>query len=141
MTTVGWPTWLGVVVDDLAAQTHFYKTTMGFRLVGSGDGWVHFDVAGHLFELLERDGSPQYNARRYQVGFTVDDLTSAREAIVRAGATAITGIEGDPDTPNRWSYFKDPEGNVFELTEWRRDWRRPSIPEIIVDDGLADEEK
>lgn len=120
MTKVGWPTWLGVVVDDLAAQTHFYETTMGFEVVESGDGWVHFDVDGRLFELIERDSSPQYNARRYQIGFTVEDLASARETIIRAGATAITGIEGEADTPNRWCYFEDPEGNVFELTEWRR---------------------
>lgn len=119
MAKIGWPTWLGVVVDDLAAQTHFYETTMGFKLVESGEGWVHFDVDGHVFELIERDASRQYNARRYQVGFTVDDLSSARTAIVRSGATPVTGIEGDADTPNRWSYFEDPEGNVFELTEWR----------------------
>lgn len=113
-----WPTWMGVVADDLGAQTRFYRDVLGLRQIEAGEGWVEFDLDGHLFEVIQRSELPQYAARRYQVGFTVADLESSREALMAAGVTAISDIEGGDDTLNRWCYFRDPEGNVFELTEW-----------------------
>jgi len=52
------------------------------------------------------------------VGFTVDDIHGARDRLVARGAEPITEIEGGPGTPNLWCYFRDPEGNVFEITQW-----------------------
>ena len=120
-TRIHWPTWLGVVADDLEAQTRFYRDVLGFAQGEAGDGWVQFDVDGHLFEVIARSDQPQYEARRYQVGFTVSDIEAAREALTAAGVVAISEIEGGDDTDNRWCYFRDPEGNVFEITEWHVD--------------------
>jgi catechol-2,3-dioxygenase len=120
---VGWPTWLGIVVDDLTAMSAFYRDALGFRQIEQGDDWVHFDVDGHLLELIRRSSLPEYDQRRYQVGYTVDDIDRVRESLVSAGVQAISDIEGGDDTANRWCYFRDPEGNVFEITEWKRDWR------------------
>lgn len=117
---LGWPTWLGVVVDDIEAMTAFYRDKLGFRQTEKGDGWVQFDIDGHLFEVVARSSDPQYDGRRYQVGYTVDDLEQARASLVDAGVEQITGIEGDDDTDNLWCYFRDPEGNVFEITQWKR---------------------
>jgi catechol 2,3-dioxygenase-like lactoylglutathione lyase family enzyme len=119
--TLHWPTWMGVVADDLERQTHFYRDVLGLRQLEAGDGWVEFDLDGHLFEVIQRSELPQYDRRRYQVGFTVSDLERAREALIAMGVTPITDIEGGDDTRNRWCYFRDPEGNVFELTEWQVD--------------------
>ena len=117
---LGWPTWLGVVSDDLDTMATFYRETMGFRQTGRGDGWVQFDVGGHLFEVIARSPTlPQYNRRRYQVGYTVDDILAVRNSLVAAGVEAITDIEGDAGTDNCWCYFRDPEGNVFEITQWK----------------------
>jgi glyoxalase superfamily protein len=69
---------------------------------------------------LRSSRDPQYDGRRYQVGYTVDDLEQARASLVDAGVEQITGIEGDDDTDNLWCYFRDPEGNVFEITQWKR---------------------
>jgi catechol 2,3-dioxygenase-like lactoylglutathione lyase family enzyme len=110
---------MGVVADDLEAQTAFYRDVLGFRQTEAGDGWVQFDVDGRMFEVLERSSLPQYDARRFQVGFTVADIEATRESLIKAGAEPISDIEGGGETENRWCYFRDPEGNVFELTEWR----------------------
>jgi predicted enzyme related to lactoylglutathione lyase len=118
---LGWPTWLGVVVDDLEGMATFYRETMGFRQTGQGDDWAQFDVDGRLFEVIARSSNlPQYDERRYQVGYTVDDIEAVRESLVAAGVEMITGIEGDDDTDNVWCYFRDPEGNVFEITQWKQ---------------------
>jgi catechol-2,3-dioxygenase len=118
---LSWPTWIGVVAADLERQRRFYRDTLGFQETGGSEGWVHFEVpGGGLFELIQRDPSPQYGATRYQVGFTVEDIRAARAELVRRGVTPLSEIEGEESgSPNLWCYFRDPEGNVFEITEWR----------------------
>jgi catechol 2,3-dioxygenase-like lactoylglutathione lyase family enzyme len=117
---LAWPTWIGVVADDLKRQRKFYRDTLGFRETGRSESWVHFEVpGGGLFELIERDPSPQYDARRYQVGFTVKDIRAAQEELVGRGAERISEIEGEESgSSNMWCYFRDAEANVFELTQW-----------------------
>jgi predicted enzyme related to lactoylglutathione lyase len=51
---------------------------------------------------------------RYQVGFVVDDIPAARKELVARGAEPVSEIKG---TNSCWAYFRDPEGNVFEITE------------------------
>ncbi len=127
-----WPTWIGVVADDLDAQRSFYTDVLGLTEKQVGDGWAEFDLDGHLFELIERQALPQYDGTRYQVGFTVEDIEVARATLIGRGVEAISEIQGGAETLNRWCYFRDPEGNVFEITEWRTmpaakqdDTRRP----------------
>jgi catechol 2,3-dioxygenase-like lactoylglutathione lyase family enzyme len=116
-----WPTWVGVVADDLEAQRRFYRDVLGLRERDSGDDWLQFDLDGKTFELVARSDVPQYDRRRYQVGFAVGDLRAARAELIARGVEAISEIEGDPDAGAAWCYFRDPEGNVFELTQ------RPSV--------------
>ena len=52
---------------------------------------------------------------RFQVGFAVDDIRSAYEQLKQEGVEAITPVYGEGDEP--WAYFRDPEGNVFEITQ------------------------
>lgn len=117
---LGWPTWIGVVVDDLEEQRRFYRDSLGFREAGGSGDWVHLEVpGGGLFELIRRNGSAQYDAKRYQVGFTVDDIRAARKELVNRGVEPISDIEGEESgSSNVWCYFRDAEGNVFEVTQW-----------------------
>jgi predicted enzyme related to lactoylglutathione lyase len=114
---IGWPIWIGVVAEDLDAQAAFYRDVLGFRQTGSGPDWAHFEVDGRMFEVLARSSLPQYDARRVQVGFEVEDIAIARDALIAAGVEAISGIEGGETPGGRWAYFRDPEGNVFEIKE------------------------
>jgi predicted enzyme related to lactoylglutathione lyase len=114
---LGWPAWIGVVAEDLQRQAVFYRDVLGFRQVGEGDDYVEFDFGGRTFEVLARSADRQYDTRRVQVGFEVDDIERAREELIAAGVEPVTDILGASDDISRWAYFRDPEGNVFEITE------------------------
>ena len=114
--SIGWPIWIGVVADDLDSQAAFYRDILGWRQTGAGADYVHFEVDGRLFEILARSSLPQYDARRVKVGFEVDDIEIARGELIGRGVEPVSGIEGG-DGPGRWAYFRDPEGNVFEIKE------------------------
>jgi predicted enzyme related to lactoylglutathione lyase len=115
---LGWPTWIGVVADDMERLAAFYEA-LGVPRIHKGKDWIQLDLDGRTFEILERSALPQYDARRVQVGFEVADIEVAREAVIAAGAEPISEIEGSRDSRNRWCYFRDPEGNVFEITQHR----------------------
>jgi catechol 2,3-dioxygenase-like lactoylglutathione lyase family enzyme len=112
------PQWIGVVCSDLEAQRRFYCDTLGLREVASGDDWLQLDLGnGVTFELLARSSAPQYDRPRYQVGFAVDNIAAVRDQLMARGVEAITDVIESSDSASRWAYFRDPEGNVFEITE------------------------
>jgi catechol 2,3-dioxygenase-like lactoylglutathione lyase family enzyme len=114
---LGWPTWIGVVVDDLPAQRRFWGELLGVPEDHDGPGFAHFVLPrGEIFEVIERSEMPEYDGRRFQVGFEVDDIEAARAELVRRGLTPISEIM-EPDSPDPWVYFLDPEGNVFEIKQ------------------------
>jgi predicted enzyme related to lactoylglutathione lyase len=113
-----WPNWLGVVVDDLEEQRRFYRNVLGLAELDAGEDWVQFDMGGpNLFELLRKSDQPQYDRRRFQPGFAVGDIHAARARLIEHGAKAITAIEGGRGSGGYWCYFRDPEGNVFEISQ------------------------
>src|SRR6266511_1830174 len=113
-----WPNWLGIVVDDLEAQRRFYSEMLGLEEVDAGEDWVQFDMGeGNLFEILLRNDQPQYDRRRFQPGFAVQDVEAARARLLERGVEAISPVEGGPASGGAWCYFRDPEGNVFEVSQ------------------------
>ena len=111
-----WPGWIGVVVDDLDGQGRFWGDLLGVPESGRGPDYIQFDLpGGRTFEVLLRSDEAQYDRRRFQVGFVVEDIEAARAELVRRGVEPITEILGGDDA--RWAYFRDPEGNVFEITQ------------------------
>ena len=115
---VQWPNWIGVVVDDLKRQRRFYRDVLGLRELDVGEDWVQFDMGWpNLFELIRRSEEPQYDRVRYQVGFAVEDIHPMRRWLTRQGVEAITELDGGPGSGGYWCYFRDPEGNVFEVSQ------------------------
>jgi catechol 2,3-dioxygenase-like lactoylglutathione lyase family enzyme len=116
---IGWPSWVGVVAEDLEAQRGFYRDVLGFREVESAPDYIQFDLGQRrTFEILARDPAiPQYKERRYQVGFEVEDIGAAREELIGRGVEPVSDIEGGEEAGSLWAYFRDPEGNVFEITQ------------------------
>jgi catechol 2,3-dioxygenase-like lactoylglutathione lyase family enzyme len=118
--SLGWPSWIGIVADDLARQRRFYREVLGFSELAEGPGWVQFDLGGsRLLEIVQRGDQPQYDKPRYQVGYAVEDIEAARDHLIGLGAQPASGLEGDAAAGGRWCYFRDAEGNVFELKEHR----------------------
>ena len=115
---VQFPRWIGVVCDDLERQRVFYRDVLGMREVDEGDGWIHYDLGPNLtFELLQRTADPEYNHARYQVGFVVEDIAAARTELMANGAEPLTDVMVSSDGLAKWAYFRDAEGNVFEITQ------------------------
>jgi predicted enzyme related to lactoylglutathione lyase len=113
-----WPSWLGLVVDDLEAQRRFYGELLGLEEADADEDWVQFEMGeSNVFELLRRTEQAQYDRRRFQPGFSVEDIHAARQRLIDRGATPITEIEMASDGGSSWCYFRDPEGNVFEVTQ------------------------
>ena len=134
---LGWPTWMA---SSSTTWSGWPRSTRRWACRApirgrAGSSWT--STAGP-FEILERSELPEYDARRFQVGFDVADIEAARDALIAAGAEAISRIHGGPASSNRWCYMRDPEGNVFEITQrqspaagkapepWRFDGRQPS---------------
>lgn len=111
-----WPGWVGVVTEDLERQRAFYRDVLGLREREAGEDFAIFDVEGNILELLTRSDAPQYARRCVSVGFVVEDIAVAREELVRRGAEPVTEVEG-PAQGQYWAYFRDPEGNLFELVQ------------------------
>jgi catechol 2,3-dioxygenase-like lactoylglutathione lyase family enzyme len=112
-----WPVWIGVVCEDLEAQRRFYRDTLGLKEARAGEGFVWFEFEGKLFELLAKSEKPQYDRRGVSFAFEVDDIRSARADLLSRGVEALTDIEGGPDARQYWAYFKDAEGNLFEVVQ------------------------
>jgi catechol 2,3-dioxygenase-like lactoylglutathione lyase family enzyme len=114
---LGFPRWVGVVCDDLESQRRFYAGVLGMHIRRQSDDRIQFDLLpGTTFELVRRPTEPEYDGKRYQVGFTVPDIESATREMIARGVTPISDILGAIGQA-RWVYFRDPEGNVFEITE------------------------
>jgi catechol 2,3-dioxygenase-like lactoylglutathione lyase family enzyme len=112
------PRWIGVVCDDFDRQRAFYRDVLGLRERGGDDDWVQYELGPDVtFELLRRSADPEYDERRYQVGFVVDDLEKTRAELLARGVEAVTDIKQSSDGTVSWAYFRDAEGNVFELTQ------------------------
>jgi predicted enzyme related to lactoylglutathione lyase len=117
---LSWPTWIGVVVDDLEAQRRFWSEMLGVPEDHAGPGFAHFIMpTGEIFEVIERSEIPEYNGRRFQVGFEVVDIEATRAELTRRGITPISEIMG-VDSSDPWAYFLDLEGNVFEIKQRKR---------------------
>jgi catechol-2,3-dioxygenase len=113
-----WPNWVGVVVEDLSTQRRFYREAMGLPELGVGDAWVHFDMGfPNVLELLQRSDQPEYDRPRYQIGYATDDIQADRRALLARGVEAVTDIDGGPEAQGYWCYFRDGEGNIFELSQ------------------------
>jgi len=113
-----WPCWIGIVCENLTAQRRFYRHVLGFSEGKAGEDWVHFDLGdGNLLELVQRSSDPEYDRRRYQVGYAVEDIESARKELIARGIEPVTDIRGNGHPGGRWAYFRDPEGNIFEIKE------------------------
>jgi catechol 2,3-dioxygenase-like lactoylglutathione lyase family enzyme len=114
-----WPVWIGVVADDLEAQRRFYRDVLGLRELEASEEWIEFDFgSGRVLELLAKDpDTPQYSRPGCSVGFVVDDIEAAVAELAARGVERVSGIEGGPESTQYWCYFRDGEGNLFEIVQ------------------------
>lgn len=141
-----------LIAADWRALADFYINIFGCKLVpperdfkgedleaGIGIKGAHltgvhlrlpgFDEDGPTLEIftynrLEARPPVAVNRSGYgHIAFTVDDVITARQAVLKAGGGSVGDVvtlqitNGDKVT---WCYVTDPEGNILELQSWRK---------------------
>lgn len=140
---------VAMATTDLEAIQRFYCDVFGMSVVASGE-WddvpaydemvgleqssarfallAGANVALELFQYFNPAPEPAELDRPVNrpgithLGFAVEDIDAEYDRLSRAGVrfhAPPTGSAGDP--PIRAAYGRDPEGNVFELLEFRGD--------------------
>jgi predicted enzyme related to lactoylglutathione lyase len=112
-------------VGDLDRSLCLYRDAFGLDLhIGDHDGgdrWISGRHAAtswsegafiHFALYASRDGSVTKSS---QIAFEVDDLDAAHDQAVGAGAEVLHDPKSQPW--GRSARYRDPDGNVVELTE------------------------
>jgi len=90
------------------------------RLPGHGPDGPTLEIFN--YNLLEQAPEPAVNRPGFgHIAFVVDDVPSAREAVLAAGGQAvgeIVTLKTAAGTRVTWVYVTDPEGNIIELQSW-----------------------
>ena len=115
---LGWPAWVGIVAEDLEKQRAFYRDVLGLEEVRERDGYVWFRLGQGTLEVAQRSSDhAELKRAGTAVGYRVEDVHAAREELLEKGAEPLTEIQGGPKAGAKWCYFRDPEGNTFQITQ------------------------
>jgi catechol 2,3-dioxygenase-like lactoylglutathione lyase family enzyme len=112
------PAWVGIVAEDLEKERAFYRDVLGLQEVRERDGYVWFRLGDGTLEVAQRSQDrPELRRPGSAVGYRVEDVDAARAELIARGAEPLTEIQGGPKAGARWCYFRDPEGNAFQITQ------------------------
>ncbi len=93
-----------------------------WRLPGYGEDGPTLEI--YNYNMLEPRPATAVNRPGYgHIAFAVDDVSSARKAVLEAGGTAVgevVTLTTAIGTRVTWCYVTDPEGNVIELQSWSK---------------------
>ena len=106
--------WMGIQTGRFDEMQRFLAAVLGAEPAITEPGFRLWSLRnGDLVELFAPGSKPTFRAGPV-VGFLVDDLDAARDAVSRAGGTEVGGYG-----PNEDGYVSvhvaGPDGNVYEL--------------------------
>ncbi len=114
------------VTQNPAAALAFYRDTLGLTLTEDSPYALVFDAAGTMLRVQK---VPSFTPHPFtQVGWRVQDIGGTVAALTARGVTferypfleqEPSGVWPSPDGVAKIAWFKDPDGNVISLTEWR----------------------
>lgn len=112
-------TWAGVRTTNLTSTAHFFADVLGLSPIHEGRGMIQFELpSGQLFEVFGSE------SRYYQfhacpvLAFQVDDVRAARTELESRGVEFVTAVDGDES--EAWTYFRGPDGHLYELWQTAR---------------------
>ena len=114
-----------VNVSDMGRSVAFYRDTLGLPLKFESPGWSEFEtgtstVALHGAEKpAERAGSGHGGpaAGTCTIGFSVEDLDAAVEALKSRGAYFVMGPTDQPEEGIRLAVCVDPDGLAISFAQ------------------------
>ncbi|MEX0786334.1 MAG: VOC family protein [Dehalococcoidia bacterium] len=108
--------------SDLNNLLPFYRDTLGLKVGIEGDGFIAFgDVStpslalGTHSDVKGANGDPA----RHMVGLDTDDIDADYERLKGAGVEFVEEPNTTPDRSLRIATFKDPEGNLVQLLQFK----------------------
>ena len=108
----------GSSLDAATGLPDAHLTGVHMRLPGYPEAGPTLEIFS--YEVLERRVPTAVN-RPGHIAFSVDDVGSAREEVLRASGHPVGDIVTLQTADGRkvtWCYVTDPEGNVIELQSW-----------------------
>ncbi len=115
---------LAIIVKDLEASAQFYEKNLEMKRVKNvpnaavylSDGVMNLALLN--YDLVNRPGSKTADGvvGLHHFGFKVDDLDGTGEKIKESGGVYCYEF-GEPDSLNYERKFRDPEGNMFDISD------------------------
>jgi catechol 2,3-dioxygenase-like lactoylglutathione lyase family enzyme len=114
--------WAGVRTADLKSTERFFAEVLGLSLLHRGEGLVQFEMpSGQLFEVFGLE-SRFYRFHTCPVlGFQVEDVRTARKELESEGVEFVSEVDGNES--EAWTYFKGPDGYLYELWQSAGPWK------------------
>lgn len=108
-------TWLGTRTDRYTSTVAFFRDVMHLKVNEVAESFAWFELPnGDEVEVFGPDDSDHaFFTTGPVIGFGVTDIVSARGELEAAGVEFIGEIHGA--SGGRWSHFRGPDGNVYEL--------------------------
>jgi len=111
--------WTGVRTNDLESAARFFGQTLGLSCIHEGKGMVQFETAsGQLFEIFSRESRFFPLHACPVLAFQVENVRAARQELESKGVEFVTEIDGD--NKEAWTYFRGPDGYLYELWQTTR---------------------
>jgi len=114
-----------VPTADPKRARSFYEQTLGLRFVSEDPFAVVFDADGIMLRVTN---VPEFKPRSFTIlGWQVDDISSAVASLGERGVSFEKyGFQGQDEcgiwaSPSgaKVAWFKDPDGNVLSVTQFR----------------------
>jgi catechol 2,3-dioxygenase-like lactoylglutathione lyase family enzyme len=117
-------TWAGVRTSDLKSTTRFFADALCLSVSHEGKDLVQFEMpTGQLFEVFGPENR-YYSLHSCPVlAFQVEDVRQARMELASRGVQFETEVEGDES--EAWTYFRGPDGYLYELWQTTRILKGP----------------
>jgi catechol 2,3-dioxygenase-like lactoylglutathione lyase family enzyme len=107
--------------ENVPVAVHFYRDVVGLPLLAHFESdHPHFDLGGPILTIIRgRPASPADPEPRFPlVAFSIPDLDAALERLRIHAVDLPWGVESNAGS--RWVMFRDPQGNLIELVEFKR---------------------
>lgn len=107
-------TYFMLYATDLDRAARFYRDALGLAIRTASPGWAELAAGGATVALhAGRQAGPIDTG----LGFEVDDLEAACDAVRRAGGALVRPPEARPGEPIRLAIAADPDDNRFSLAQ------------------------
>lgn len=109
--------WLGVRTEAYDATVAFFRDTLELEMKETQETFTGFRTPnGDEIEVFRpEDVEHAFFTTGPVAGFGVEDVAASRQELEAAGIELIGPLHDEAG--GRWSHFRGPDGNVYEITE------------------------